>query len=145
MLLSIHDGRIQEYNNSIKILSALEFDALLLVYLSISLNNGKEHIKKASSYFEKGMIPPNLSKALRGPKIYFKRDDLTGLAFGGNKTRMFDFIMAKVLNEGYDCVVGVGECSASQSNYSRQMAAACAKLGLDYYLFFAPGKGRKIF
>ena len=60
MLLSIHDGRIQEYNNSIKILSALEFDALLLVYLSISLNNGKEHIKKASSYFEKGMIPPNI-------------------------------------------------------------------------------------
>jgi hypothetical protein len=98
MLLNIHNGRLQEYNNSIKILSAFEFDALLLGYLSISLNNGKEHIKKASSYFKKGMIPPNLSKALRGPKIYFKRDDLTGLAFGGNKTRMFDFVMAKVIN-----------------------------------------------
>jgi hypothetical protein len=60
MLLSIHDGRIQEYNKSIKILSFLEFDTLLPGHLSISLNNGKEHIKKASSYFEKGMIPPNI-------------------------------------------------------------------------------------
>jgi len=60
MLMGIHDGRLQEYNNSIKILSALEFDALLPGHLSISLNNGEEHIKNALSYFEKGMIPPNI-------------------------------------------------------------------------------------
>src|SRR6185503_15593277 len=74
---------------------------------------------------------PRLSKALGGPEIYFKRDDLTGMPLGGNKTRMFEFVMPRALATGADCVVAG---AAVQSNYCRQMTAACAKLGLDVYL-----------
>ena len=57
---------------------------------------------------------PHLSKALGGPRIWIKRDDLTGLAAGGNKTRMFEFVLGKALEEGADTVVGG---AAVQSNY----------------------------
>ncbi|MBE0478697.1 D-cysteine desulfhydrase family protein [Candidatus Aerophobetes bacterium] len=79
-----------------------------------------------------------LSEALKGPEIYFKRDDLTGLAFGGNKTRMFEFILAHALNMGADSVVAG---AAAQSNYCRQMAAACSKLGLKAYLVLRKVRG----
>lgn len=72
-----------------------------------------------------------LSKALGGPRIFIKRDDCTGLAFGGNKTRHNEFILADALKTGADLVVwGAGV----QSNNCRQTAAACAKLGLDCHL-----------
>ncbi|MEW6754227.1 MAG: pyridoxal-phosphate dependent enzyme [Candidatus Latescibacterota bacterium] len=78
---------------------------------------------------------PRLSQALGGPPIYIKRDDLTGLAFGGNKTRMLEFSLADALAQGADTVV----CGAGvQSNYCRQMAAACAKLGLELHLLLRP-------
>lgn len=81
---------------------------------------------------------PRLSKTLRGPQIYFKRDDLSGFALGGNKTRMFEFILARALEEGADTVVaGAG----AQSNYCRQMAAACTKLGLRAYLVLRKVRG----
>ena len=70
---------------------------------------------------------PNLSKHLGGPDIWVKRDDCTGLASGGNKTRKLEFSMAAALAEGADTVVTVG---AVQSNHVRQTAAAAAKLGL---------------
>ena len=69
----------------------------------------------------------NLSKHLNGPKIYIKRDDCTGLATGGNKTRKLEFLMPDALKNHADLVVTVG---AVQSNHTRQTAAACAKLGL---------------
>jgi L-cysteate sulfo-lyase len=69
----------------------------------------------------------NLSKNLNGPKIYIKRDDCTGLATGGNKTRKLEFLMPDALKNHADLVVTVG---AVQSNHTRQTAAACAKLGL---------------
>ena len=72
-----------------------------------------------------------LSKSLSGPPIYIKRDDLTGLAIGGNKTRMFEFSLADALSKGADTIVAG---SAVQSNYCRQLAAACAKLGLELHL-----------
>ena len=68
---------------------------------------------------------PNLSKALGGPRLFMKRDDLTGLAFGGNKTRKLEFILAEAVAQGCDCVVTAG---AEQSNHCRQTAAAAAKL-----------------
>lgn len=78
---------------------------------------------------------PRLSQLLGGPDIWVKRDDLTGLAFGGNKTRMLEFALADAQAKGAEIIV----CgSAVQSNYCRQMAAACAKLGLELELILRP-------
>lgn len=74
---------------------------------------------------------PRLSKALGGPKILMKRDDLTGLALGGNKTRKLEFILGEALAQGADCVITAG---AAQSNHCRQTAAAAAQLGLECHL-----------
>jgi D-cysteine desulfhydrase family pyridoxal phosphate-dependent enzyme len=79
---------------------------------------------------------PNLTRALGGPKIFMKRDDCTGLAFGGNKTRQLEFIMADVINSGADIVVAG---AASQSNLCRQTAAAARKLGLKASLVLLSG------
>ncbi|MBV9106620.1 MAG: D-cysteine desulfhydrase family protein [Verrucomicrobia bacterium] len=68
-----------------------------------------------------------LSAALGGPRIWMKRDDCTGLATGGNKTRKIEFLMADAVAKGADTVVTVG---AIQSNHARQVAAASARLGL---------------
>ncbi len=78
---------------------------------------------------------PRLSAALGGPPIYIKRDDLTGLALGGNKTRMLEYSLAEGIRRGADTVV-FG--AAVQSNYCRQLAAACAKLGWEVYLVLRP-------
>lgn len=78
---------------------------------------------------------PRLSSQLGGPEIYIKRDDLTGLAFGGNKTRMLEFSLADAQAKGAEVIV-FG--AAVQSNYCRQMAAACARLGLECHLILRP-------
>ncbi|MDP6120834.1 MAG: D-cysteine desulfhydrase [Rhodospirillales bacterium] len=70
---------------------------------------------------------PRLAEHLGGPAIYVKRDDATGLAFGGNKTRKLEFLMADALDQGTDTVITVG---GVQSNHVRQTVAAAAKLGL---------------
>ncbi len=70
---------------------------------------------------------PRLSKLLGGPQIWVKRDDCTGLASGGNKTRKLEFSMAAALTAGADTIVTVG---ALQSNHVRQTVAAACKLGL---------------
>ncbi len=70
---------------------------------------------------------PRLSEHLGGPQIWVKRDDCTGLATGGNKTRKLEFSMADALEQGADTIVTVG---AVQSNHVRQTAAAACKLGL---------------
>jgi len=69
----------------------------------------------------------NLSRELGGPSLWVKRDDCTGLATGGNKTRKLDFLMGEALERGADCVVTQG---AVQSNHVRQTAAAATRLGL---------------
>ncbi|MEE4660494.1 MAG: D-cysteine desulfhydrase [Halieaceae bacterium] len=76
---------------------------------------------------------PRLSGALGGPQIFVKRDDCTGLATGGNKTRKLEFLMAEALAQGADTVITQG---AVQSNHARQTAAAAARLGLDCELLF---------
>ena len=70
---------------------------------------------------------PRLSKLLGGPKLYVKRDDLTGLAGGGNKTRKLEFSVAEALAQGADTLVTIG---GVQSNHCRQTAAAAARYGL---------------
>jgi 1-aminocyclopropane-1-carboxylate deaminase/D-cysteine desulfhydrase-like pyridoxal-dependent ACC family enzyme len=80
-----------------------------------------------------------LSAELGGPPIFIKRDDLTGLALGGNKVRMLEYVLGKAVDEGCDTVIGG---SASQSNYSRVLAGSCAKLGLDCHLVLRRMKGR---
>ena len=74
---------------------------------------------------------PNLTKALKGPRIYVKRDDLTGLALGGNKTRKLEYLMADALAKKADHIVtGAG----FHSNWCTQAAAAARKLGMDITL-----------
>ena len=68
-----------------------------------------------------------LSKQLNGPDLYIKRDDETGLATGGNKTRKLEFLVAEALSQGCDHLVTTG---APQSNHCRQTAAAAASSGL---------------
>ncbi len=69
---------------------------------------------------------PSLSQEL-GIDLWIKRDDLTGFALGGNKGRKLEFLIADAIKQGADVVVGMG---ASQSNFLRQLAGACAKYGL---------------
>ena len=70
---------------------------------------------------------PRLTEQLGGPEIWVKRDDCTGLATGGNKTRKLEFSMGEALELGADTVITVG---AVQSNHVRQTAAAAARLGM---------------
>jgi len=78
----------------------------------------------------------NLSAALGGPRILIKRDDLSGLALGGNKCRKLEFVMADARQKGVDAVITSG---SSQSNFALQMAAAARKLGMDAYLVLVKG------
>ncbi|HEY3250074.1 MAG TPA: D-cysteine desulfhydrase family protein [Ignavibacteria bacterium] len=70
---------------------------------------------------------PRLSEYLGGPKILIKRDDQTGLAFGGNKTRKLEFLVAGALEQNAKMLITAG---ALQSNHCRQTAAAAARFGL---------------
>jgi L-cysteate sulfo-lyase len=70
---------------------------------------------------------PALTKKLGGPRILVKREDQTGLAFGGNKVREFEYSVAPAISGGYDVLL---HGAASQSNQSRLTAAVAAKLGL---------------
>lgn len=73
----------------------------------------------------------NLRKAIGGPRLFFKRDDLTGLGCGGNKLRKLEFLLGDALSKKADTIVTSG---AIQTNHGRLTAAACAKLGLDCIL-----------
>ena len=72
-----------------------------------------------------------LGGRLGGPKLWIKRDDCTGLATGGNKTRKLEYLVADALKEGADTLITLG---ALQSNHARQTAAAASKLGLKCVL-----------
>jgi D-cysteine desulfhydrase family pyridoxal phosphate-dependent enzyme len=74
---------------------------------------------------------PRLSAALGGPRLFVKRDDQTGLAFGGNKTRKLEFLVAEAQEQGANTLISAG---AMQSNHCRQTAAAAARFGLDCIL-----------
>jgi D-cysteine desulfhydrase family pyridoxal phosphate-dependent enzyme len=70
---------------------------------------------------------PRLSAALGGPRILIKRDDQTGLAFGGNKTRKLEFLLGEAKEQGATMLITGG---AVQSNHCRQTAAAAARCGM---------------
>jgi D-cysteine desulfhydrase len=74
---------------------------------------------------------PRLRGELGGPRLLVKRDDQTGLAFGGNKTRKLEFLLAEARAHGARTLVTGG---AIQSNHCRQTAAAAARFGLDCIL-----------
>jgi D-cysteine desulfhydrase family pyridoxal phosphate-dependent enzyme len=74
---------------------------------------------------------PRLSDALSGPRLLIKRDDQTGLAFGGNKTRKLEFLVAEARDQGAKTLISGG---ASQSNHCRQTAAAAARFGFKCIL-----------
>lgn len=74
---------------------------------------------------------PRLSAVLNGPRLLVKRDDQTGLAFGGNKTRKLEFLVAEAQAQGADTLLSAG---ALQSNHCRQTAAAAAKFGFNCIL-----------
>jgi L-cysteate sulfo-lyase len=82
----------------------------------------------------------NLSARLGGPKIWIKRDDCTGLATGGNKTRKLEFLMADALQKGADTIITQG---ATQSNHARQTAAIATKLGLACHILLEDRTGSK--
>ena len=75
----------------------------------------------------------NITKYLGGPNIFIKRDDCTGLATGGNKTRKLEFLIPDAIKNKAELVVTVG---AVQSNHARQTAAACTLLGLKCLIIF---------
>lgn len=72
-----------------------------------------------------------LSALLKGPRIFMKREDLTGFAMGGNKVRKFEFFMAEALQRGADCCLAIG---AVQSNHARMAAASALYCELKAYL-----------
>jgi len=74
---------------------------------------------------------PNFTKALGGPEIYIKRDDLLGLAAGGNKTRKLEFLMADAISKGADTII---TCGAVQSNHCRLTLSAAVKEGMKCHL-----------
>lgn len=81
------------------------------------------------------------SEVVGGPRVFMKRDDLTTLALGGNKTRKIEFALGEAQREGADTVVTGG---ALQSNHCRLTAAAAAKMGLDCVLVL-PGNKHTLF
>lgn len=74
---------------------------------------------------------PAFTRALGGPKVFIKRDDLLGLTAGGNKTRKLEFLVADALAQGADTLI---TCGAIQSNHCRLTLAAAVKEGLKCQL-----------
>ena len=74
---------------------------------------------------------PRLSELLGGPTIFIKRDDCTGLAMGGNKTRKLEFLVGDAMQQKADMLVTQG---AVQSNHVRQTAAAACKVGMKCHV-----------
>jgi L-cysteate sulfo-lyase len=86
--------------------------------------------------FRLGFWPTPLQQLRRlgdelGIELWIKRDDLSGLAIGGNKVRKLEYLIGAALAAGADCVITGG---AAQSNHSRQTAAAAAAAGLACHL-----------
>jgi len=79
----------------------------------------------------------NLTHALGGPRLFIKRDDLTGLGLGGNKLRKLEYALAEAVAQGATAVITVG---GPQSNHVRLTAAACNRLGLRSMLII---RGRR--
>jgi D-cysteine desulfhydrase family pyridoxal phosphate-dependent enzyme len=84
---------------------------------------------------------PGVSSALQGPVLWVKRDDQTGLAFGGNKTRKLELLVAEARANGARTLITTG---AVQSNHCRQTAAAAARFGIDCILVLSGEKPAQV-
>lgn len=84
---------------------------------------------------------PRLTRFLGGPQLLIKRDDQTGLAFGGNKTRKLEYLVADALERDADTLITTG---AAQSNHCRQTAAAAARCGMSCRLVLVGPEPRRI-
>ena len=71
-------------------------------------------------------LMPNMTKKFKGPNLYIKRDDATGLAFGGNKVRQLEYYVGRAMDLNADALLTTG---AVQSNHVRQTVAAARKMG----------------
>jgi D-cysteine desulfhydrase family pyridoxal phosphate-dependent enzyme len=87
-----------------------------------------------------GLLPtplhelPRLAAALRGPRLFVKRDDLIGFALGGNKVRKLEYFLADALAKGADALLTTG---GVQSNHARVTAAAAARAGMRAILILS--------
>jgi len=79
-----------------------------------------------------------LTAALGGPQLWIKRDDCTGLATGGNKTRKLEYLVADAVQHGADTLITQG---ATQSNHARQTAAIAAKMGMECHIILEDRTG----
>ncbi|MGH9908154.1 MAG: 1-aminocyclopropane-1-carboxylate deaminase/D-cysteine desulfhydrase [Pyrinomonadaceae bacterium] len=71
----------------------------------------------------------------RAPRLFIKRDDFTGIGFGGNKIRKLEYVLAQALAEGAEVAITIG---TEKSNHARVTAALCARLGLRCILVLNP-------
>jgi len=84
---------------------------------------------------------PRLSAELGGPRILVKREDATGLVFGGNKARHYEYELPHVRDQGYDVMINIMDY---HSNNARMTAAAANKFGIEYVLVLMNAKGRPV-
>lgn len=82
------------------------------------------------------MEAPQLTARLGGPRILIKRDDLTGLAMGGNKARPLEFLMTELKEQGIDVLIAAGY---EQSNWVCNLTAAARKIGINVILYILEG------
>ena len=83
---------------------------------------------------------PRLSDALGGPRIFIKRDDRSGLCFGGNKPRIFEYVFGDALRQGCDVMITP---AGVQSNHLREVTAAANKLGVKSVIIICGGTGQE--
>lgn len=83
----------------------------------------------------------NLTRTLRGPQLWVKRDDQIGLGIGGNKARKLEFLMGAAIAKGTRKVVTFG---GLQSNHTRQTASAARRLGLEPHLFLLARQPKQV-
>ena len=82
-----------------------------------------------------------LSERLKGPRIWVKRDDLTGSVLSGNKVRKLNYVVAQALADGCDTLI---TCGGTQSNHCRATAIVGAQLGLDVCLILREDNNRDV-
>jgi len=104
----------------------------------IELNVPRLHLAQLPTPLEEAR---RLSAFLGGPRIFFKRDDLTGVGLGGNKVRKLEFVMGRAASGEFDTLV---VCGGYQSNLARIAAAMGNRLGLKVVLVLGgePGESR---
>jgi 1-aminocyclopropane-1-carboxylate deaminase/D-cysteine desulfhydrase-like pyridoxal-dependent ACC family enzyme len=81
---------------------------------------------------------PRLSAAVGGPRIFIKRDDRSGLSFGGNKPRIFEFVLGDAVDQGCDLLI---TSAGVQSNQLREVTSAANKLGLKSVIVICGATG----